>query len=56
MTEAVILALIALACLLIFATISVILAGIVTKSKPSHFKFETEYGILEIDYENKADE
>lgn len=51
MTEAVILALIALASSLIFATTSVSLAKIIIKSKPSSFKFETSCGTLEIDYE-----
>ena len=56
MTEAVILTLIALASHLITTTGSVILAKIVAKSKPSHFKFKMNCVLLEINYENKADE
>lgn len=57
MTEAVILALIALFGSLIFATTIVTLVGLVLKSEPSSFKFIwTEYGQFEVRFNKEADE
>lgn len=56
MTEAVILALIALASRLVLTAIPTILAKIAAKSRPSHFKLVMSGVLLEINYENKADE
>ena len=56
MTEAVILALIALAGLTAFTTTAVILVGMVLKAAPAHFKFQTEHGLVEVDFDHEADE
>ncbi|MBR5298166.1 MAG: hypothetical protein IKU29_09935 [Parabacteroides sp.] len=55
MTEAVILALIALVGLVIFLVVSVILVKIVVEAAPSQFKFWTEHGHFEISFDTKAD-
>lgn len=56
MTEAVILALIALVGLTVFSIVAVILVGMVLKATPSHFRFETEHGHVEVSFDDKADE
>lgn len=56
MTEAVILALIALAGVVVFAATSIVLVGMTLKSAPSYFKFWTSYGHFEVHFNNKADE
>ncbi len=55
MTEAVFLALIALAGVLVFTITSIILVKIVLKSAPSHFKFWTGYGHFEVSFDARAD-
>ena len=55
MTEAVILALIALAGMLLFAMTALIIVSITLKAEPTHINFKTEFGSLEVDYDNKAD-
>lgn len=54
MTEAVILALIALVGALVFTTTSIILVKIVLKTAPTHFKFWTGYGHFEVKFDHKA--
>ena len=57
MTEAVILALIALAEILLFATTVVILVAIVLRYKPASFKFFwTKHGHFEVNFDNRVDE
>lgn len=56
MTEAVNLALIALVGATVFQTLSLILVGMVLKSKPSHFNFWTGYGHFDVSFDTKADE
>ena len=57
MTEAIFLALIALAGSILFATVVIVLVAIVLKSKPSSFKFFwTEYGRFEVSFKNRQDE
>lgn len=51
MTEAVILALIALSGITVFLVISVILIKMVLNAAPSHFKLETEYGNVEVNFD-----
>lgn len=56
MTEAVILALIALVGMTIFSITAVILVRMVLKAAPAHFKFQTEHGHVEVDFDHEADE
>ena len=56
MTEAVILALIALVGVLVLSITSIILVKILNEGKPSMFKFSTEHGNLELRFDPKADE
>ena len=56
MTEAVFLALIALVGVMMFNTTSIILVNIVLKYAPTHFKFWTGYGHMEVDFDSKVDE
>ena len=54
MTEAVYLALIALAGVLIYSITSIILVKTTLRSKPTVFKFWTGYGHFEVNYDIKA--
>ena len=54
MTEAIILALIALVGALMFLTTSIIHVNIVLKYAPTHFKIWTGYGHIEIDFDSRA--
>ena len=54
MTDAVILALIALVGSLLFTTIATVLVNIVLKSKPSHIIIDTEYGHFEAEFDTKV--
>lgn len=56
MTEAVFLALIALVGVMMFLATAVLIIKDVLKSAPSHFKLETEFGQMEIDFDTKVDE
>ena len=56
MTEAVILTLIALCGTMLLPIVSIVLVKMMLKSKPSHFKFQTVYGQIEVDFDHKADE
>ena len=56
MTEAVILALIALVGVLMFSITSVILINNVLKSAPTSFNFWTGYGHFEVKFDANADE
>lgn len=55
MTEAVILALIALAGLIVFTTTTIVLVGMTLKAAPTRFKFWTKYGHFEVSFDSKAD-
>lgn len=56
MTEAVILALIALVGLLLFSVMAIILVNMLLKSDPSHIKFYSGYGHLDVTFDTEADE
>lgn len=56
MTEAVILALIALVGTMLFLIAVIVLVKMVLEAAPSHFKLETEHGNVEVDFDTKADE
>lgn len=56
MTEAVILALIALCGMVMFSTTSLVTVAITLKASPTHIHLNTEFGSLDVDYSNKVDE
>ena len=56
MTEAVILALIALCGMVLFAIIALLTVAITLKAEPTHIQLKTEFGSLDVDYNNKVDE
>ena len=56
MTEAVILALVALIGTIAFLSTTIVLVKMILKATPSHFKFETEHGNVEVSFDTKLDE
>lgn len=56
MTEAVILALIALVGLVLFLIAVIILVKMVLNAAPAHFEFSTEHGHVEVSFNTKVDE
>lgn len=56
MTDAVVLALIALGGMLVFLTSTIILVKMVLKAAPSCFKLDTEYGHVEVSFDPRVDE
>jgi len=56
MTEAVILALIALVGMIVFSIVAIVLVGMILKAAPAHFEFRTEHGHVEVSFDHEADE
>ena len=56
MTEAAILALIALVGVIVFCITAVLLVGNVLKAAPASFNFWTSYGHFEVKFDTKVDE
>lgn len=56
MTEAVILALIALCGMVMFSITALIIVAITLKAAPTHIQLNTEFGSLDVDYNNRVDE
>lgn len=55
MTEAISLILIALAGMLLFLIIAIVLVKIILKAKPNHIKLWTKFGWLDVDFDTKVD-
>lgn len=56
MTEAISLALIALAGMLLFSITAIVIIKLTLKAKPIHIKLWSNYGWLDVNYDTKADE
>ncbi|MBS5080484.1 MAG: hypothetical protein KH031_10060 [Clostridiales bacterium] len=56
MSEAVILSIVALLCLLLFCITSTIHMIIIKNSRPSHFHIKTGYGSMTLEYKNDQEQ